>query len=175
MEFSIKAKNGKSVAGAVRQLLLDIVKGMGRAHKRLAGKAMARVIKSHWASRFPGSSFYSSSKVHAMDSGRVTLDNPGVGRAFHDIDIYPINGKYLTIPLIDAAKGKSPTQFTGLFKPKGHNVLAMREGKSLVCYYALSQHVHQKQDRTILPSDDQLATAVFNAIWGSIDGMSLRV
>lgn len=109
MEFSIKTKNGKTIGAAARQLLLDIVKNMGRAHKRLAGKAMARVVKSHWASRFPGSTFYSPSKVKAMDSGRVTLDNPGVGRAFHDVDIYPINGEYLTIPLVEAAKGKSPT------------------------------------------------------------------
>lgn len=67
---------------------------------------------------------------------------PGIGRAYHDIDIYPKNAEWLTIPVHPDAKGKSPTVFNNLFKPKDHNILAANEDGSLVVYYALSKHVH---------------------------------
>lgn len=78
----------------------------------------------------------------------LDIDIPGASRAWHDIDIYPKNGAYLAIPLLPEAEGLSPSAFSGLFRPwrKGGgekmNVLALKNGSSLVFMYALSKHVH---------------------------------
>lgn len=44
------------------------------------------------------------------------------------------------------------------------NVLAQRSaGGNLVFMYALSKHVHQKQDPSLLPSDDDVVNTIFEA------------
>ena len=44
------------------------------------------------------------------------------------------------------------------------NVLAQRTaGGNLVFMYALSKHVHQRQDPSLLPSDDDVVNTIFEA------------
>lgn len=44
------------------------------------------------------------------------------------------------------------------------NVLAQRTaGGNLVFMYALSKHVHQKQDPSLLPTDDDMVNTIFEA------------
>ena len=78
----------------------------------------------------------------------MEIDIPGASRAYHDIDIYPKNGAYLSIPLLPQLKGVSPRLVPGLFRPwkrgggEKANVLAQKNGSTLVFMYALSKHVH---------------------------------
>ena len=76
------------------------------------------------------------------NTARTDIDIPGAGRAYHDVDIYPKNANWLAIPLHAAARGRSPREFKGLFKPKNKNILALVQNNALVAMYALSKHVH---------------------------------
>lgn len=110
-------------------------------------------IADHWSKRFPHSQHWDATLVTPKEDGTVVVDVPGAGRAYHNVDISPQKAEWLTIPVHPDAKGKPATIFSNLFKPKGKNVLAANEGGSLVVYYALSKHVHQTQDESIMPSD----------------------
>lgn len=97
----------------------------------------------------------------------MEIDIPGASRAYHDIDIYPKNGEWLTIPLHPFLVGMSARTQPGLFRPRRKggglmNVLAQKtEGGALVFMYALSKHVHQKQDSSLLPTDDDMFNSIF--------------
>lgn len=126
-------------------------------------KAMQQCIRQHFQQRFPNSKHYRPSRV-TRAFNYVYVNVPGVTRAYQDIDIYPKNAAWLCIPVNSAAKGRSPSEFSNLFKPKDHNILAANEGGKLVVYYALSKHVHQKQDSTIMPTDEKLADVASEAM-----------
>lgn len=90
------------------------------------------VVRQHVQQKYPGSQHWSPSKVNAqndslqdyMKTGSVDIAIPGAGRAYHDVDIYPVRGKYLTIPLSFAARQGSAKSFSNLFKVG--NVLMMK-------------------------------------------------
>lgn len=59
-------------------------------------------------------------------------------------NIVPKNSEALTIPAPPAKKGgriRKPSEIDGLFRPRGKNVLARREGDSLVVYFYLVKRV----------------------------------
>lgn len=103
----------------------------------------------------------------------------GLGRAFHDVDLVPKNGKkYLTIPADARTYGKSVRQFPeGTFKfailhaHRPFPVLLFKSDDKVA--YWLRKSVHQAQDRTLLPSDDAYSriarTAAIDYIAGLIE------
>ncbi len=100
-----------------------------------------------------------------QDSVSISLEHPGVGRAFGPVTIRPLAGKkYLTIPLIAAAYNKRARRIKDLFPvfKKGAQVGTLRkrgkDGKAHA-WFALVKQVNQKQDRSILPTDQQLEAA----------------
>jgi hypothetical protein len=146
-----------------------------------------------------GDKVTAQSSLRADDQAAVlTIQHPGVRRAFEDVAITPSAGKqWLTIPLIAAAYNRRAYRVKGLFRPlkkgasaigyrmKGNrrvpvfdaadrmHVLAQRAGGTLVHWYALVRSVLQKQDRSILPSDEEFQAA---ALRGAVDYMDqLRV
>ena len=127
------------------------------------------LFRNHVQNKYPGSKHWDPDKITAAAQGiGVDIDIPGAGRAWHDVDIYPKNGQWLTIPLHPFLVGVSARTQQGLFRPwrKGGgeraNVLAKTTaGGALVFMYALSKHVHQKQDPSLLPSDEQVFDALF--------------
>ena len=140
MELRLTTTDGRSLGDGLKEILTRRIESISDQDAQTkAGEALAQCIKDHWATRFPGSSFYSPDCV-TSSGATVTIDNPGVGRAYHDVDIFPTNAEYLAIPLTDYAKSlpSGPTEMDGLFKIKNHNVLARNEGGTLVCHYALS-------------------------------------
>lgn len=111
-------------------------------------------------------------------SATITVSHPGIGRAFHDVEIYPGAGKKaITIPLIAQAynlRAASVWESEGLFIVKGKSskgngaavaVKRLPDG-TLQPWYLLVPHVHQKQDRTLLPSDREYRAA---AVMGARD------
>lgn len=158
--------NNAASAGASKALKEDLSKRMKQFDQKDAiqgAKAMAMCIKQHFQKRFPGSKHYRPSRVRQIQA-TVYINVPGVTRAYQDMDIYPRNAAWLCIPVIAKARGKSPTKFDNLFKPKDHNILAANENGKLVVYYALSKHVHQNRDASIMPSDEKLADVASKAM-----------
>ena len=154
---------------------LSISAGLSRALSRMRsfadrnvmiGWVLSQCIKEHLMQRFPGSQHFSPRKVkYEFDKksterieGEAVVEVPGAGRAYHDVDIFPVNARALTIPLSFAARRHKAGDFQGLFKMG--NVLALRTSGSIQPMFALVQHVHQTQDPTIMPSDDKMAGKV---------------
>lgn len=101
----------------------------------------------------------------------IPLSTPGIGRAFHPVDILPVEARSLAIPLHADAYGFQPRELTDrgmrLFRilrrgeRRGgelYNILFRRGDRGeLIPMYALTQHVRQDQDRSLLPSDKALS------------------
>lgn len=109
--------------------------------------------------------------ITADQSGAiVSLEHPGLARAFGPVTIRPTGGKkFLTIPLIAAAYNKRAYRIKGLFprikKGASKGVLSKRGADgSIENWYALVPQVNQKQDRTILPSDAALEAAAIEGV-----------
>lgn len=107
----------------------------------------------------------------------VTVTTPGISRAYHDIDIDPVNGQFLTIPLHSDAYGLSAREYSErygkLFRinQKG----STEKGKVLytkdalngkpVPLFALVSHVHQVRDPSLMPSNEKMTE---EAIQGAV-------
>lgn len=117
-----------------------------------------------------------------MSHGEVVIPSPGFGRAFHDINITPKSKPFLTIPAHAHAYGRRASELRALgwklFRPavkgthKSDNrkrdlLMGYRDGET-VCLYILKLRVHQRQDRSLLPSDDALTTTAARAMYGEI-------
>lgn len=83
--------------------------------------------------------------------------------------IRPKMASMLAIPISDEAKGKSPSDFDGLFRPKGKNVLLMKKGGELAAMFALSDQAFQKRDATLLPSDEAFAEKIGDRFFREFD------
>lgn len=121
-------------------------------------------------------------------SAVITINHPGIRRAYEDITIKPGTQtpgvQWLTIPLIAAAYNRRAYRVKGLFRllKKGAtaigyrlgkkqrripvfdsddkmHVLSQRTGETLTHWYALVKSVLQKRDRTLLPSDEEFSDA----------------
>ena len=104
---------------------------------------------------------------------KVPITTKGITRALHDIVINPKEAQSLAIPLHASAYGMQPRDYNiahpkgtpeALFKPKGKDYLAKNENGSLVVMYLLRKSVHQKQDRTLLPTADAMVNTFMEAI-----------
>ena len=148
---------------------------------RSAGQNLAKCIRKHMRtlnstrhSALSGgrhSNHFSPNKVLepvvADNNVTVAVAIPGISRAYHDIDIYPKEANALAIPLHESAYGISPRENNdrGIYKlfrinksgstEKG-NVLYRKEGDELIAMYALTQHVHQTQDSSLMPTNEQM-------------------
>lgn len=111
------------------------------------------------------------------DAAFVSITSPGISRAFGDVTITAKSGKWLTIPAIAEAYNRRARTFNDLrvaFFGKGRMALVKAEQSSLAdrkesggrseVYYWLKKSVTQKQDRTLLPPDDDYASAAVQGI-----------
>lgn len=134
---------------------------------------MTSTVKEHISKRYPGSKHWDPNKVRNGDSskrnGETIVNIPGAGRAYHDVTIKPIRAKCLTIPIHQSAYGKKAADFNDLFKVKDKNILARIENGSLIAMFALAKSAFQKQDKTLMPSDDTLSDNIFKALSPIID------
>ena len=110
----------------------------------------------------------------STDSGEVLIPTPAVRRAFHDVEIRPRNSKALTIPAAPEAYGKRAAVLAALgwriFRPGKAKILKGRLSKDeapKVLYY-LAQSVHQRQDRSLLPSDEEINSTAAAAMMSVI-------
>ena len=162
-----------AILGAIGDTARETVSKFGPS----VSDELAKAARSHVSERYPGSSHWSPSKINPGSSsstsetarGQVRVGIEGATRAYRDVIIEPRRASALAIPISDEAKGKSPADFDGLFRPKGRNVLLMKKGNELVAMFALAQRAFQKQDPTLLPSDDQFADRVGDRFFREFD------
>jgi len=107
------------------------------------------------------------------EAATVSITSPGMRRAFGDVTITPGAGKkYLTIPATAEAYNRRAGSFNDLrlaFFKNGLLALVKAEQSSVAdrrqsggrseVYYWLKKSVTQKQDRTLLPPDDDYTAA----------------
>ena len=159
---------------------------------RAAGSNLAKCIRRHMrhlnASRHSPlsggkpSNHFSPNKVLepvvSQDAVTVAVAIPGISRAYHDIDIYPKEANALAIPLHESAYGISPRENNDrgiyqLFRIKKDGVpgnVLYRNGDDgeLIPMYALTQHVHQVRDPSLMPTDKQLTDEALNGAVAAI-------
>jgi hypothetical protein len=104
------------------------------------------------------------------DSATLTLRHPAIARAFRDISIEPKTAKALTIPINAIAYNRRAGQFEGIFRMGGKPILAIKQGDSVLPLFLLVRSVTQKQDRSLMPSDDELANAGARGLTNFIHG-----
>ena len=96
----------------------------------------------------------------------VVVPIPGISRAFHALEIAPRAAGALTVPLNSIAYGKSVSQLRSvgwrIFRGKGkaRRVLFGAYNGEVRGLYALMSRVRVPQDRSLLPSDNQVNAAV---------------
>lgn len=163
---------------SIKQFIQQLADSLAKNSGKVMTEALTFTTKNHVSTIYPGSQHWSHSKVTRGSSsgnqGEVNVAIPGATRAYHDINIRPVKAKSLTIPLHQAAYGKRASDIPGLFKIKskrGNELLARNEGGNLVLMYALSKHVHQKQDKRLMPSDDSFAANIMARISKMIQSM----
>lgn len=108
------------------------------------------------------------------ERGEVVIPTPAVRRAFHDVEIRPKSWDFLTIPASREAYGFRVGVLASLgwkiYRPGKAKILMGRLSKDeapKVLYY-LAQSVHQRQDRSLLPSDEEIHATAANAMMAII-------
>ena len=110
--------------------------------------------------------------------GEVVIPIAGIGRAYHDITLTTPTRegkKYLTIPKHAAAYGHTVPELKRrgwkIFRPgKSLCLLGYRnKGEKPVMLFALAEAVRQKQDPSLLPSSEQCASIVSQAMTSEIN------
>lgn len=137
------------------------------------GKALVNTVRGHLVARFPGSEHWDPNKVEQGQSrngpnpsGEAVVKIPGASRAFHDVTIRPRFRRALAIPF-PVAKGKKPSDYPDAFQVRtrdGRGFLAQKQGSQLVFLFTLASRAFQRQDRSIMPSDDTMMRAVAGRI-----------
>lgn len=110
---------------------------------------------------------------HANDTGGEVIISAPLGRAFHDVEIRPKQAGALTIPASAEAYGKRASVLAALgwkiFRPKGERFLmGAKKGEDPKILYWLTASVKQKQDRELLPSDDEMYRVASGAMMAEI-------
>lgn len=86
----------------------------------------------------------------------VAVPIAGISRAWHDLDIFPVNAKKLTVPTDQLSYGRRVKEVTALgwkvFRPKAHDVLMGKRNGETRVLYALKKEVHIPQDPELLPT-----------------------
>lgn len=180
---------GVDAAGFVRENGLDaVLRSMDRVNMG-GGIAAARVIRNHirnlaatrhgTAGRLgasPTNHFKASDVASPVADGEgvsIAVSTPGIGRAYGDVVIRPVEARALAIPMDASAYGFQPRELTDrgeiLFRMllrgerrggRRSNVLFKAgEDGSPVAMYALVGEVTQPRDPSLMPTDDELLRA----------------
>lgn len=176
------------VPESIEKVSDNILGNMGSVYRN-SGVHLARCIRN-WIRKLAATRHSTAQKLGATPTNHykasdvplpistssdvtVEVNIPGISRAYHDLDIVPVNSKSLAIPLHSTSYGISAKKYPGkLFtiNRKGStekgNVLYTNLDGDLTPVYSLVKHVHQVQDPTLMPEDEKMIDA---AIQGATD------
>lgn len=120
-----------------------------------------------WFARAAGAAAVPSALEADAGGAVLTIKYPGLSRAFRDVTIRPKTARALAIPLHPQAYGKRAGELWDrlkLFIPKGTRVICANINGRVTPFYWLASSVTQKQDRSLLPSDDEFVAAGKRAV-----------
>ena len=114
---------------------------------------------------------------HASENGGEVVIPAPLGRAFHDVEIRPKQAGALTIPASAEAYGKRASVLAALgwkiWRPKKRDFLmGSKDGVDPKILYWLRGSANQKQDRSLLPSDDEIYRVASGAMMAEIRRMA---
>ena len=168
MTIRIQTQSGQPIEYGLKSIFNRILDNISRDFNGIASDTMTSSVKSRIQIRYPNSKHWDPNKVNSDKGvgleGITNVDIPGAGRAYHDVIIRPVKAKMLTIPIHSDAFHHSARDFNDLFKPKGKNILARNVNGNLVAMFALAKSAFQKQDSSLMPTDDNLASGIFRAL-----------
>lgn len=151
-----------------------------------AANAVAILVRGH-LSRLGGWKHMSADKLGAQPTGilgkaamrttwratseygEVVIPTPAVRRAFHDVEIRPGSWEFLTIPASSTSYGLRAAVLAAhgwkIYRPGKARVLMGKLGddEPKLLYYLVSS-VHQRQDRSLLPSDEAMKQSAAGAM-----------
>ena len=163
-----------------RTLTRDHLIGIAGSRHATANR-LGATPSGHWAQAAEKTTFEADTL-----SATITVKHDGIGRAMHDVEITPGAGKkFLTIPLISYAynvRAAAVWESEGLFIAKGKNSKGKDvavAGKRLADgsfqpWYLLVPRVHQAQDRSLLPSDEEYTQAAREGTRDFVDYLLIR-
>lgn len=160
----------RPVGEAVSNMLRRITKSLSEPQRDMEN-VLRNETKKHVQRRYPGSNHYSPDRIHngsiTKNSASIDINIPGITRAYHDILIRPKFRQRLTIPLHQSAYGKKARSFSDLFyirNKNGKEFLAKYSGNQLILMYVLAKSAFQKQDSTLMPTDESYSKSIFARI-----------
>lgn len=167
-----------AVGNAVSKLINDHLKRIAPTHHKTAER-LGATPTGHLE---PRTSFASDES-----SATVIIPIPGINRAFKDLSIAPKNAPYLTLPISSVSYGKRAATVRGLgymiFRPaaKGAHknaqgvfsayqdlLMGTKDGETIPLYL-LKKRVDQKQDPTLLPTQDEIGTTAARSMIRTIN------
>lgn len=141
---------GRDLHEAAASRLHEILSRINNSGKAISD-GLLWTTRNHFKRIYPGSSHYNPDKVQPDEtsngenpSASVTIDVPGVTRAYHDMHIRPKFRKHLSIPIHRSSYGKPPRDFNDLIfiqKKNGTKLLAEKVGTGLVFLFTLKSYV----------------------------------
>jgi hypothetical protein len=160
-----RTKLNRAIGHHLLNLTRDHLTEIARSRHDTAQRLGARP-SGHWAQ----AAEKARSSANA-EAATVTIRHPGISRVGRDVTITPGEGKkFLAIPLIAAAYNQRAYRQKGLFvlrSAEGALFLAKMSGRGksadLEVWYLLVRSVKQKQDRSLLPSDEQYSQGALEA------------
>lgn len=96
------------------------------------------------------------------DAATVTVHSPGISRVFHPLRITPKRAQTLTIPVHALGYGRRASEVSAahrLFRPKGKDYLMADVEGTPTVIYLLRKAVTISLDRSLMPSDEELAAS----------------
>ena len=171
--LSYKVRVDDNVSSKVAAVQRGIERGV---HRKVMAKAASEVVKDNFValdrSRHRSGTFHfygraaraTSSGVQGR-SAYVSIDHEGIALRRFGGTVKPRNGKYLTIPAIDAAHGKRAREFDNLHfrrNATGGNGRLCDEG-GRVFYWLVKQTTHIA-DPTVIPTDGAIQEAAVDAM-----------
>ncbi len=157
---------GKRAQTLTRNHLINIA-----ATRHDTARTLGAAPTGHWAN--------AAEKTTMESDGRgatVTVSHPGIGRAVRDVEIRPGPGrKWLTIPKHPEAYGTAAREIPDLvaiFGPRGGVLMRPQPGSEFgTVFYILTKLIKQKQDRTLLPSDEEYGVEALVGVRDFVDSL----
>lgn len=151
--------------GCARELENIVTKLPGN-FKTAGSNAILGLVRKHVNNKYPGSKHWSPSKIvlGQASSGEAAVDInvAGASRAWHDVEIRPKRAKMLAIPFRRGVVLKDEKN-TFVMQAGGKAFIAKNDMSGLTFLAVLKNHVHQRKDSSLMPTDKQIADAAWNA------------
>lgn len=167
----------EAIGDSVRNLVIDHLTKISETRHDTAEELGAQPT-GHWED--PASY---TERTATEEGATVSIRKPGIGRAAHDVTIEPgEDHEWLALPLLAEAYGQRAYRIPDLFfvQPKGKDyaLLGRRTGSGkdaqVSWLYLLVESVFQKQDPTLLPTEEEFRVAALQGARDYVDYLLRR-